>query len=91
MAPESLFSQGYDHKVDVWALGIIYFYSQFILLIKFHLNIFSEPLSSDNIAAPLGCLSIFMVTEKSEYTQSTVAHLSHDFKLTIFKIKNWVI
>ena len=25
MAPESLFSQGYDHKVDVWALGIIYF------------------------------------------------------------------
>jgi serine/threonine protein kinase len=25
MAPESLFSQGYDHKVDVWACGIIYF------------------------------------------------------------------
>jgi serine/threonine protein kinase len=25
MAPESLFSKGYDHKVDVWALGIIYF------------------------------------------------------------------
>jgi serine/threonine protein kinase len=25
MAPESLFSLGYDHKVDVWALGIIYF------------------------------------------------------------------
>lgn len=25
MAPESLFSQGYDHKVDVWACGILYF------------------------------------------------------------------
>ena len=25
MAPESLFSLGYDHKVDVWALGIIYY------------------------------------------------------------------
>jgi serine/threonine protein kinase len=25
MAPESLFSKGYDHKVDVWALGILYF------------------------------------------------------------------
>jgi serine/threonine protein kinase len=25
MAPESLFSLGYDHKVDVWALGIVYF------------------------------------------------------------------
>jgi len=25
MAPESLFSKGYDHKVDVWACGILYF------------------------------------------------------------------
>jgi len=25
MAPESLLSKGYDHKVDVWACGIIYF------------------------------------------------------------------
>ena len=66
-------------------------YSQSLELIIFLLKKIFEPLSSDNIAVPLGCFSIFMVTEMSQYTQSTVAHLSHDFKLTIFKIKNWVI
>ena len=25
MAPEALFTEGYDHKIDVWACGIIYF------------------------------------------------------------------
>jgi len=25
MAPEILFQKGYDYKVDVWALGALYF------------------------------------------------------------------
>lgn len=25
MAPEILFNTGYDYKVDVWALGVLYF------------------------------------------------------------------
>ncbi len=25
MAPEILFAKGYDYKVDVWALGALYF------------------------------------------------------------------